>query len=334
VQRNHERARPSTQSRRKRCGIRLVPPQRRAHGAHWRRRACRALGLRRGGDRHPTATRSSARRRSKRWWLVWARLWRRKGAAPSRPGKAVRGGAGGCMSFSETFTIGGHTALARRWVTLDRSGDHHAVVLTLQPADAVESKLARAVAATGGSVLSLAGEGGLLRRAARLRQLATESADVVVLHAHQWDVVPSLAFAAAGGPPVLLLNHADHPFWLGTAIADTVIATSVTAGSHSRNNSAGPRTRGGCRSSAAHAGASRLLGAFPRCTKVRGSARVCNPDRRIAGVAGSYRHCRARRDALSGASRDYLNPIRSAPCRKIATASGANRNAERKSPMR
>jgi hypothetical protein len=72
-------------------------------------------------------------------------------------------------------------------------------------------------------VFSLAGEGGLMRRAQRLRQIAAECADVVVLHAHPWDVVPSLAFAAPGGPPVVLVNHADHAFWVGARIADTVV---------------------------------------------------------------------------------------------------------------
>jgi hypothetical protein len=148
--------------------------------------------------------------------------------APASPG-TIASDSGGSRGrrwlhvFSETLIFGGHTVLARRWIGHDRSGDRHALALTMQSADKVESGLARAVTATGGSVKSVAGEGGLVRRAARLRQLAIESADVVVLHAHQWDVVPSMAFAAAGGPPVLLLNHADHAFWVGVSVADTVI---------------------------------------------------------------------------------------------------------------
>jgi hypothetical protein len=63
----------------------------------------------------------------------------------------------------------------------------------------------------------------LLQRAQALRQLAWETADVVVLHAHMWDVVPSLAFAVPGGPPVLLMNHADHAFWVGCAISDSIV---------------------------------------------------------------------------------------------------------------
>lgn len=149
-------------------------------------------------------------------------------AASARPSTIAAGHTGSRRRrwlhvFSESLLFGGHTALARRWIAHDRSGDCHAVVLTMQPAGDVETGLARVVTATGGTVVSIAGEGGLVRRAARLRQLATESADVVVLHAHQWDIVPSLAFAAAGGPPVLLLNHADHAFWVGAAVADTVI---------------------------------------------------------------------------------------------------------------
>lgn len=125
--------------------------------------------------------------------------------------------------LSESATIGGHTALARRWIALDRSNDAHSVALTMQPAGAADPGLVSTARGRGGSVTSLAGERALLARASGLRRLASETADVVVLHAHQWDVVPSLAFAAPGGPPVLLLNHADHAFWIGAGVADLVV---------------------------------------------------------------------------------------------------------------
>lgn len=125
--------------------------------------------------------------------------------------------------LSESAKIGGHTALARRWITLDASDDVHGVALTMQLVDAADAGLFHAVIARGGHVTSLAEEKSLLARAASLRRLATETADVVVLHAHQWDVVPSLAFAVAGGPPVVLLNHADHAFWIGAGVADMVV---------------------------------------------------------------------------------------------------------------
>jgi hypothetical protein len=125
--------------------------------------------------------------------------------------------------FSETLAIGGHTALARRWIAADDSRDLHSVVATMQPRDAIEARIAATAAATGGEVLSVAHERRLVDRAARLRALAREHADVVVVHAHQWDVVPSLAFATPAAPPVLLMNHADHAFWIGTRIADVVV---------------------------------------------------------------------------------------------------------------
>jgi hypothetical protein len=125
--------------------------------------------------------------------------------------------------LSESATIGGHTALVRRWIALDCSEDAHSVALTMQPLEAADPGLVSTTKARGGSVTSLAGERALLARAAALRQTTRESADVVVLHAHQWDVVPSLAFARPGGPPVLLLNHADHAFWIGSGVADTVV---------------------------------------------------------------------------------------------------------------
>jgi hypothetical protein len=125
--------------------------------------------------------------------------------------------------MSSTSAIGGHTALARRWIARD-PGDHvHDVALTGQPAGDVAPALAAAAHASGGSVRSLADLRGLMERAAALRALAAAEADVVVLHTHMWDVLPAVAFGVAGGPPVLLMNHADHAFWIGASVADLVV---------------------------------------------------------------------------------------------------------------
>ena len=125
--------------------------------------------------------------------------------------------------FSETLAIGGHTALARRWIANDGSGDVHSLVATMQPVEHIEPRIADTATASGGVVLSVAHAPRLVDRATRLRAAACEHADVVVLHAHQWDVVPSLAFAARGGPPVLFTDHADHAFWIGVRVADVVV---------------------------------------------------------------------------------------------------------------
>jgi len=125
--------------------------------------------------------------------------------------------------MSESYPIGGHTALARRWMTLSPFGERHSLVLTFQASSAVEPKLAEAVRRSEGTLHSVSDRLSFLERASALRQLAWEEADVVVAHVHTWDVVPALAFAVPGGPPVLLVNHADHSFWVGGAIADLVV---------------------------------------------------------------------------------------------------------------
>jgi hypothetical protein len=46
---------------------------------------------------------------------------------------------------------------------------------------------------------------------------------VIVHHAWEIDVIPTLAFADSSGiPPVIFVNHGDHWYWIGTSIYDTV----------------------------------------------------------------------------------------------------------------
>ena len=52
---------------------------------------------------------------------------------------------------------------------------------------------------------------GLAARADRLREIAA-GYDAVVLHIHMWDPVPLMSFGTPGGPPVFLVNRADHVF--------------------------------------------------------------------------------------------------------------------------
>ena len=122
---------------------------------------------------------------------------------------------------TEVYPTGGHTRLVWRWIEADR-GRRHCVVLTRhRPPGPLPPPLLAATQATGGWVRALDWRRALpLERAGQLRTLAAEF-DLVVLHAHHFDPVPAIAFAK-GGPPIVLLNHAGHSFWIGREIADVV----------------------------------------------------------------------------------------------------------------
>jgi hypothetical protein len=53
-----------------------------------------------------------------------------------------------------------------------------------------------------------------------------------VLHHNPYDVVPVVAFADSEAPPVALLNHADHQFWLGGTVSDLVISLRTAGAEH------------------------------------------------------------------------------------------------------
>lgn len=118
-------------------------------------------------------------------------------------------------------SVAGHTRMLGHWIRADESS-RHSLALTDPKGPACAPFLAAAVTQSGGTLTVLAGA-TLLSRARELATISRAGADLVVLHHHSWDVVPVVAFALDGGPPVALLNHADHEFWLGATVADAVI---------------------------------------------------------------------------------------------------------------
>jgi hypothetical protein len=76
---------------------------------------------------------------------------------------------------------------------------------------------------SGGTVKIADPESTLISRAQWLRKTAWEEADCVVLHIGNSEVIAPVAFGIAGGPPVLLMNHAAHVFWTGASVADIVL---------------------------------------------------------------------------------------------------------------
>lgn len=125
--------------------------------------------------------------------------------------------------FSMVYPVGGHTALVERWLKSDKSADQHHALLTSQETVDFAPRLNDAIQIKNGRVTALTQHASLLERAQQLRDIAWQEADVVVLHTHMWDVLPTIAFSLPGGPPVLLLNHADHCFWVGGSVSDMVI---------------------------------------------------------------------------------------------------------------
>ena len=127
---------------------------------------------------------------------------------------------------TECTAVGGHSRMAWRWIARD-AGSIPTLALTRQRG-ALPGPLADAVAARGGRVRSVEGHDQI----GRARELARliDAADIVVLHVHPFDVVSAIALAdRRGRPPVVLVNHADHCFWLGAGVPDVVVSTRRAA---------------------------------------------------------------------------------------------------------
>lgn len=125
---------------------------------------------------------------------------------------------------TELDAIGGHTRMLSRWIRND-SGNVHSLALTRQNTP-IPAWLPGTVAATGGCLRRLNLTPGGIMEWARALQPLMAKADLVVLHVHNMDIIPMLALAGMKQRPrTILLNHADHLFWLGVDFIDQVVST-------------------------------------------------------------------------------------------------------------
>jgi len=126
------------------------------------------------------------------------------------------------------YSTGGHSRLIKNIIELDMASTHHLVV-TNQEDTPFPDSLQVAIEASGGEVFHLSHE-NVMMDALLTRVISQDVADVVFLHIHPDDVLPVIAFAVDAGPPVALVNHADHAYWLGTSITDLIVNIRDSAG--------------------------------------------------------------------------------------------------------
>jgi glycosyltransferase involved in cell wall biosynthesis len=142
---------------------------------------------------------------------------------PFRPSRAEPTSRRRILHVATTVEgVGGHTRVIKNWIRLDPVSCHSLLIVRQGGAE-VPSWLLETVQRSGGNLVVLPMGAPPSAKAKWLREIAQSSSDLVVLHHHPDDVVPIVAFAVGGGPPVAVLNHADHIFWLGSTVADSVI---------------------------------------------------------------------------------------------------------------
>lgn len=127
--------------------------------------------------------------------------------------------------------VGGHTRMMYHWVRNDQ-GSCHSLVVVNQRDVPLPQWLFEAIRGSGGDLAVLPQGSCLCQKAKWLRDAAARAADLVVLHHGAADVVPTVAFGVHESPPVALLNHADHTFWLGSSVSDMVINLRTVGSEH------------------------------------------------------------------------------------------------------
>lgn len=123
--------------------------------------------------------------------------------------------------------VGGLTRMMRRWIVADEER-HHSLALLRHPGPTPLS-VRQAVEARGGQIHMIgATRGGPVEWAAALRKLSLDF-DLVVLHVSNEETTPVIAFAdERNRPPVVLVNHADHAFWVGLSVCDLIASSRVS----------------------------------------------------------------------------------------------------------
>jgi glycosyltransferase involved in cell wall biosynthesis len=125
------------------------------------------------------------------------------------------------LHVTPLIAIGGHKQLLYHWICNDRTSCHS--LMLINHTGDVPERFSEAIRDSGGSLVTLPSNAQLCQKARLLREMARSNADLVVWHLIGSEVVPVAAFAKHDCPPILVIDHGDHLFWLGSSIADIVV---------------------------------------------------------------------------------------------------------------
>lgn len=125
--------------------------------------------------------------------------------------------------MTECYDTGGHTRVVERWIENSPSEQKHSLLFTENERQQIPLRLKNAVHEKRGEIFKLKDNLSNQEKAIELRKLASNF-EYVVLHIHQHDVVPLIAFGTNDFKrPVLFYNHSDHKFFVGISIADVIV---------------------------------------------------------------------------------------------------------------
>lgn len=124
---------------------------------------------------------------------------------------------------SNLKTVGGHSKLLFNWIQIDKENDHTILCTRLDLENL--RKVASAYSANEPLMLISLEEKSKLKKAEELKKHLSEyHYDYIALHTDPDEVISTLALSDENmETPVLLLNHADHTFWLGSTITDILL---------------------------------------------------------------------------------------------------------------
>lgn len=128
-----------------------------------------------------------------------------------------------CHVISKAYSVGGHTRVLMRWISSTKNEFNNFVIFTSQ--SKLPANVAKFLRENGIAYFSLATTPDMIEKSLKLRTICEANADIVVLHIHMFDPTANIAFGEGFTKPVIFFNHADHLYWLGSSIADTVAST-------------------------------------------------------------------------------------------------------------